>query len=197
MLYRFGRRVTYWLSLILFRMKFVNLERIPECKGFILASNHRSNFDPIFIAVKAKKAVRYMAKAELFRNPFLGWIVKNLYAFPVERGKGDSGAIQQAGDIIRDGGVLGMFPEGTRSKDGKPLRPRSGVAVIAGQTQADVLPVAVCYGEKLRFRTPVTVRYGNVIPFEELGVDPSSPSTIKAASKRIMDDIVALLGEGV
>lgn len=197
MLYSFGKVVTYWFVRLFFRMRYEGLENIPAETGFILASNHRSNFDPLFIAHKVKKPVHYMAKVELFRTFFVSFLVRNLKAFPVERGKGDGAVINTAGDIIRDGGIVGMFPEGHRSKDGKPLRARSGVAVIAAQAGADVLPCAVCFGRKLRLRTTVTVRYGKLITAEQLGAREDSPATIRAATKRIMGDIIALLEKEV
>lgn len=196
MLYGFGKMVTYWYVRILFRMRYVGLENIPKGKGFILASNHRANHDPLFIAHRVPKSIHYMAKAELFRNKFLGWLMRNINAFPVARGTGDTSALETAKSVIRSGDVLGMFPEGTRSKDGKPLRPRSGVALIAGQTGADVLPCAVCFEGKLRFRCPITVRYGKLITASELGIDSEKPSTVRAASKRIMADIIDLLEQG-
>lgn len=97
---------------------------------------------------------------------------------------------------VRSGAVLGMFPEGTRSKDGTPGKPKSGVAMIASQTNASVLPCAVCYGKELRFRTRLTIRYGPLIPYERLGFSQANaaPREIKAASRLIMDEIVRLLG---
>lgn len=195
MLYPLGKLLTYWFVHIMYRMRYEGLENIPPETGFILACNHRSFIDPLAIAHKVPKPVRYMAKAELFRIPVLGFLIRHLYAFPVARGTGDTSAIDTATRIIREGGVLGVFPEGTRSKDGKALRARSGVALIAAQTGADVLPCAVCFGERLGFRTPVTVRYGQLISSEELGVNAESRSTIKAASKLIMNRILALLDE--
>lgn len=197
MLYGFGKLVTYWYVRLFFRMRYVGLENIPRAKGFILASNHRANHDPLFIAHRVPKGIHYMAKAELFRNKLLGWILRNVNAFPVARGTGDTSAIDTAKEVIRSGDVLGMFPEGTRSRDGKPLRARSGVALIAGQTGADVLPCAICFEGRLRFRTAVTVRYGKLITVDELGIDAEKPSMVRAASKRIMADIVALLEQGV
>lgn len=197
MLFGFGRLITYWWVRIAFRMRYVGLENIPRDKGFILACNHRSYHDPLFIAHKVPQPIHYMAKAELFRTKLRNWLFRNVNAFPVSRGTGDTSAIRTAEEVIRSGDVLGIFPEGTRSKDGKPLRPRSGVALIAGQTGADVLPCAVCFeGNKLRFRIQVTVCYGKLITSEELNIDPAKPSTVRAASKRIMADIVELLDQG-
>ena len=192
-LYPLAKTVSYWLVRVLFRMRYEGLENIPKDRGFILASNHRSNFDPLFIAHKIPQQLHYMAKAELFKNPLLGWAMRRVNAFPVQRGKGDTFALEMAGQIIEKGSILGMFPEGHRSKDGTVQRPHSGIAIIAGQTGAAVLPCAVIYGKKLGFRTVVTVRYGELISREQLAADASSPSSIRNCTKRIMGDIVALL----
>ena len=179
---------------IVFSVKIEGKENIPET-GYILVANHRSNFDPLFVVSGIRAQVCFMAKAELFRIPLLGLLVRAVGAFPVERGKGDTGAIDWAIDLIRNGQVLGMFPEGTRSTSGVPLRPKSGAAIIAMKTGANLLPCAVCYGKRLGLRTPVTIRYGKLIRNEELNFTPETQSTseIKAASRLMMDRIIGLL----
>ncbi|WRS28093.1 lysophospholipid acyltransferase family protein [Oscillospiraceae bacterium MB08-C2-2] len=174
-------------------MKYEGLENVPSDQGYILVSNHRSNYDPLFIVQKLKAQMHFMAKAELFRNPFFGWILRMVNAFPIERGKGDTGALEWATRITREGRILVMFPEGSRSKDGKLGRPRSGAAVIASQTGADILPCAVSFGSKLGFRSKVVVRYGPLIKNSELALDPQVPSSVKKASQMIMERIASLL----
>lgn len=196
MVYKFCIFLCKIFVYILFRVRMEGRENIPRGKGFILACNHRTNFDPLLVAVRMPQQIHFMAKAELFqRNAALAWILRRLGAFPVERGKGDTGAIQWAEHLLRVGGVLGMFPEGTRNKDGTPGRPKSGTAMIACQTAADVLPCAVCFGDELGFRSTVTVRYGKMIAFEELGFSSTSmsPRELKEASRLIMDRVTAML----
>lgn len=198
MIYRIGWTLCIIYLHIMFRVKVVGKENIPRT-GFILASNHRSNYDPPLVAIHILQQVYFMAKAELFQKKFIGWLMRGFGAFPVERGKGDTGAIDWARGVVERGGVLGMFPEGHRSPDGKPQRPKSGTAMIAGQTKADVLPCAVCCDGPMRFRSRVTVRYGKMIHAADLGFTgaATSPREIKAASHIIMGKIVELLEEGV
>lgn len=192
MFYKFARAVVWFLFKLIYKFEFNGLENIPEKGGYILAANHRSLGDAIFIAVKVKPRIYFMAKKELFWFP-LGLIMKALGAFPVDRGNGDRGALDRADEIIRTGKILGIFPEGTRSKSGEPLRPKSGVAVIAKDTHADILPVGIHFGERLKFRSKVTVSYGKLIKFEELQLDGDSQhSAIKRASRLIMDRIIEL-----
>jgi len=192
-LYPLGKMLTHWLVIILFRMRYEGLENIPANQGFILACNHRTNFDPLFIAHKVPAQIHYMAKAELFKGRLFGWIMRGLGTFPVERGKGDAAPMDYATGLVKRGDILGMFPEGHRSKDGTPLRARSGVAMVAAQTGAGVLPCAVIYGKSLGFRCKVTVRYGKLLTNSELELDANAPSTIRRASKRVMENIVAML----
>ena len=189
-LYKFGKTVTYWLVRTLFSVSYEGLENIPPKEhGYILASNHRTNFDPLFIAHKVNGSLRFMAKIELFSNPFKSYIMHGIGAFPVDRGSGDDSAMDCAKHIIQNGGKLAMFPEGHRSKDGKPLRARNGIGMIAAATGADVLPCAVCFGKKLGFRSKVLVRYGDLIPAQKL----EETGNIRNSSKYIMSKIVKML----
>jgi len=190
--YLFAKTLCHLFIGVFYRMRYEGLDNIPKDQGFILASNHITALDPLFIAVRLKQQIHFMAKAELFKNAVTGWVLTHLNAFPVNRGKGDGTAIKEAGNRINSGGVLGMFIEGHRSGDGTPQRARSGVALIAGQTGADVLPCAVIYHKRLRFRSPVTVCYGKLIKNEQLGIDLQAPSTLRLASKSIMEDIKGL-----
>ena len=169
------------------------VENIRSGGGYMVCSNHRTNMDPLFIAQKIKPQLFFMAKQELFQNKFVGMIIKGLGAFPVERGKGDSGAIDFAVDTLKSGKVLAMFPEGTRSKDGIPQRPKSGAALVAMQTHADILPVGISFDLPLHFRSQVTIKYGEMIHFDSLGVEKGAPSEMKAVSKKVMGKIVELV----
>lgn len=200
MIYQIARAACWLFEHLAFRVKIEGKEFVPKpgARGYIVVANHRTNMDPLFLAADLPMQVRYMAKSELFeKNFFMNWLLLHLGAFPVERGKGDTSAIDLAEKIIREGGVLGMFPEGTRSPDGTLLRPKSGAAMIAMQTGADVLPCGIYFEGKLRFRSRVTVRFAPVIPFEDLGFTPgaNSPREIKAVSRRMMEAIGGLLGE--
>ncbi len=192
--YGFARGLICALFPLFFRVRFEGREHAPASGGVIVAANHVSLLDPFFLAMGLRQQVFYMAKAELFRNPLLRALLNWLGAFPVERGKGDSGAIDRSVEILRGGGVLGIFPEGTRSKDGKPLRPKSGAALIAKMTGAGILPCGIEIEGKMRLWARITVRFGPVIPNSELGLTEESPTQIKRATKRIWGEILTLSG---
>lgn len=190
---KLARVVTGFIFRIIYNLQFEGIENIPKGGGIIVCSNHRANLDPIFVAQKVKCYLRFMAKAELFKNKLIGWFLGTLGAFPVDRGKGDMTAINTAKQAIKDGDALVMFPEGTRSKDGKLLKFKSGAAMIAGQTGADILPIGISFEGKLKFRTKITIRYGKVIKNEELGFTTGTPSEIKFARNLLQERIAALI----
>ena len=124
-LYYLARFVCMTAFLLFFKLEYRGTENIPEKGPYILASNHRSNLDPILLSHKVRQRLCYMGKMELFQNPILGWALTTIGTFPVDRGSGDNSAIQQAEEVLRRGEILGIFPEGHRSKDGTPQRPKS------------------------------------------------------------------------
>lgn len=179
------------------RCTYVGKENIPKTGGFILACNHQSSFDPIALGGAGKRVVHFMAKEELFENKALGAFLTHLNAFPVVRGKGDMRAVNYAEEILRNGWVLGIFPEGTRSPDYKPMRGKSGVALIAKATGADVLPAAIYTDTEYKRGTKLTVRFGTLIKNEEFGfTDDGKSRELKDATRRIMDEITLLWEEG-
>jgi len=185
------------LSYIIYKVDYVGLENIPKDGGFIMASNHVSIVDPGFLVITCDK-VHFMAKGELFTNKFLAKFFRALNAFPVKRGNSDKSSVEYAINVIKQGKVLGVFPEGTCSDDGFPLQPKAGVSLIAKATRADVLPVAICTKNKGRLFQRVVIRIGEVIKYEDLGIsdDKRSSSELRAAARLVMDRIVALWEQG-
>ncbi len=145
---------------------------MPEQGPVILAANHLSILDPIVIGAGIRRPVSFLARADVFRLPLLSWLLPRLYAIAVERGTGDLSAIKGAIRALERGMAFGIFPEGTRSRNGRLQRLKTGVASIAFRTGSPVVPVAVVgteeawpVGRKLfRLRRPVRVVYGEPIP---------------------------------
>lgn len=190
-----------WVAVLFclrYKITYIGRENIPQDGGFIIACNHQSGVDPIILGRGVKRTIHFMAKEELFENEALGIFIKHLNAFPVRRGQGDTTAVEFAEDIVRNGYVLGIFPEGTRSKDFKPARGKSGTALIAKMTGADVLPVSIYTSDRYKKGTRLTVRFGKLIKNEEFGFteEPHSAKELKDATKRIMGDITSLWEEG-
>lgn len=179
-------------------VEYVGLENIPKVGGFILASNHINALDPVYIALAIEnRQVHYMGKKELFEKPVVRYFLKKFNGFPVVRGGADSEALDYAARLVKEGYIFGIFPEGTRSKTFKPAKAKSGIARIALAANADILPVSIYNCDDMKKHTKLTVRFGEVIPFEELQLNEESDRTaFKAAADYIMDKIVALWGEG-
>ncbi len=183
--------------LILLGLRRKGLENFPREGGVILASNHVSNWDPLAVAVAVNRPVHFMAKEELFNIRFLGTLLKNVNSFPVKRGTADRKAIRQALDILNDGEVLGIFPEGTRSTTGEQ-KAQMGVAMIALKSGRPVVPVA-CVGtnRKIPFgwSKSFEVRIGKPIYPEGGPHVRLSTSEMEAFSEEIMDKIIQLFSE--
>lgn len=124
-------------------MKVHNKENLPKEGRVVICCNHTSMKDPILISLAHNRMVRYMAKAELFQNKFVSFVISNLGAFPVQRGRGDTGALDVAKSILEKEGVLGIFIEGTRSKDGKLGQPKPGAVMLAYEAMLQFFPCAL------------------------------------------------------
>ena len=195
MFYNICKAICMFAFRIWYKIEYTGKENVPNGGGYILICNHLSNLDPIILAGGLKEPIHYMAKAELFKNAFLAFIFKHVNAFPVERGKGDTSAIDNSVKLIAESKIVGIFPEGTRSKDGKPQRPKSGAALVAKMTGADVLPCGIIYENKGKFRSKVTVNIGTVIPHEMLGfTEEQNARELKGATKIMFGTVLSLIG---
>ncbi len=172
------------------RFKFTNAKKIPKEGRYIIASNHISGLDPIMIGIGQKRCIRFMAKAELFRSAFPRWLFTKLGAFPVERGKGDWDSINNAKQMIDNGDAIGIFIEGTRSKTGELLRPKSGAVLLAYQMDCKIVPASITYkGEKRRMFSRIYVSFGDPVSTQELGITTGAPREYREASRLLMEKI--------
>ena len=189
--YKFGRCVCSVVFKPFYRYKYINKNSIKDDKAYIIACNHISNSDPVLLGIGQKRTVNYMAKAELFNNKFLAKLITALGAFPVDRGSGDGKAINTADELLNSGELVAIFIEGTRSKTGEFLRPRSGVSIIAHATNTPVIPVCITAVSKHLFAKRI-IHYGEPITPQELGLIDGTPKEYREASRRIMEKIAAL-----
>jgi 1-acyl-sn-glycerol-3-phosphate acyltransferase len=176
----------------LYRLRARGLEHLPE-GGFVLAANHTSNFDPwpLGIPLLPNRQLRFMAKAELF-NPLLAPILRAGGAFKVRRGEGDVEAMRTAVELVRDGEIVVMFPEGTRQTKGlvkkRTARPHTGAARIALAADAPLVPAAISGTDRLLRLGPLRVAYGPPLDLSDLeGQDQKTAASV--ATKRLMTKI--------
>ncbi len=192
-IYVVGRILVIPIFKLLFFYKVNGKKNLPKKGPYIVCSNHLSNYDPVFLALTQKRQIYYMAKAELFKNRFFSWLIRKLGAFPVERGAGDGKAINEAEQVVNDGRLLGIFIEGTRSKTGEFLRPKSGAAIIAQQMNVPVIPVCIIpKNKKVKVFQKVTISWGKPMSVEELGLKNGGGEEYRRASRMIMDEIKKL-----
>ena len=133
-----------WVPIRLFYpLKVIGKKNLPKNQGYIFACNHFSNLDPIIINIQLNKKIRYLAKKELFKNKFMAWIMKQLGSFPVDRDKTEVSTVKFALNTLKNGEVLGVFPEGTRNKSGTNALQeiKSGTIVFAGKADVPIVPV--------------------------------------------------------
>ncbi len=192
-LYRCIRSVVCVVIRFMFRIKVVGKENIPKDGAFLLCSNHTSMLDiPLLVALFPRQ-INFMAKKELFSFPPLKWLFSAMGAFPVDRGGRDIGAIRHSCAIIKNGDVLGVFPEGTRYRDCLPPREvKSGSSFIALKTGADVLPVAIYKEKGTHPLRRVTVRIGEVIKSSDLCEGKPTKENISLVSSKLHKAITEL-----
>ena len=128
---------------VLFKVRVEGLENVPESGGVILASNHLSVSDSFFLPLVLKRRVTFVAKAEYFEQKRTAWFFKLMGQIPVKRGGGTAAAraLDSARDVIEAGGVFGIYPEGTRTRTGRLHRGHTGVARLALQCNAPMVPI--------------------------------------------------------
>lgn len=186
--YGLGRMLCRILYYGLFRLSVHGRDHIPEQGPVILCSNHISNLDPPLVGLPLSRRVHFMAKAELFKIPILGYLIGAVGAFPVKRGGVSKESIKTALTLLRQGNVLGIFPEGTRrGQDGAAKR---GAASLALRSNAKVVPVAIIGRYKLFSK--LAIYYGEPLDLSDCKDEEGNPSP-DVATEQIMSAIQALL----
>ena len=177
-----------------YRLRSIGVENIPQT-GCILASNHTAFSDVLIISAAAERQVRYMAKKELFRIPLLSQLITGLGAYPVNRGGADVGSIKRTIQMLEEGELIGIFPQGHRygKQDPRTTPVKGGIGMIAYHTKAAVIPAFV---DSKRGKTGAfqknTVIFGRPIPFEELGFENGGAKEYQQVSEKIFAAVCAL-----
>lgn len=175
---------------LMYRVRVKGVEHIPQNGSAVLCANHISNLDPLLIGSALKRPVHFMAKEEIFRISWIGAFIRKLHAFPVKRGQLDRYALKHALSVLREGSMLGIFPEGTRSKTGELGDAHSGAALMALKTSSPIIPIAIV-GPYRPFR-PVYVIFGT--PIDVMQVDETAHVNDRGQiiTQLMMDEIHAL-----
>lgn len=196
-----------WLSFralyrFYFHWRVYNPERVPLEGPVILASNHTSYIDPPLVGAALHRAINYLAREDLFRFPVLGRVLHHWQAVPVDREGGGARGLKAILDRLLAGGAIILFPEGTRSRDGKLQPARSGIGLTVIKSAAPVIPVRVfgtfqAYGRHMRFPRPrrIVVKFGRPMNFERLRVEAKhcSKPRLKEIYQQVADEIMAAI----
>jgi 1-acyl-sn-glycerol-3-phosphate acyltransferase len=185
---------------LLFGMQVVGSEVVPRTGGLLVASNHISELDPPIVGMAIPRTVFFMAKAELFRTRFGSFWLGKLGAFPVVRQQVDRDALRRAEKLVRAGGAVAIFPEGTRSTDGSMLPAKGGIGLLAIRCGVPILPVRVSGTDRplkaTLGRPPVEVRFGAPIPVERIR-SVERENGFRAIASLVMEAVACLgLEEG-
>lgn len=188
--YSFAKSVVYGVLKPIYRMEVIGKENLPKDGGVLLCINHINNFDPPIVGIVAPRPIHFMAKEELFSVPVLGRLLPHLNAFPVKRGMSDREALRKGLKVLKEGHVLGLFPEGTRSKSGELGKGLAGAGFFALRTDAAVVPCAIIGPYKAFSKLKIV--YGKPINIQEYRENKASA---EETTQVIMDAIRELITE--
>lgn len=155
---------------LVYRLEVYGKENIPKDNNFIVAANHLSTLDPPLVCAVMDRCVAYMAKKELFENPFMCWWLNWLGAFAVDREKLGVSTIKTVKNLKQTDWVLGIFPQGTRQEAGEISNITKGFASLAKSTKCGILPVGITGTQEVKripFTGKIIVRIGKVIPYSD------------------------------
>ncbi|MDQ6631332.1 MAG: 1-acyl-sn-glycerol-3-phosphate acyltransferase [Verrucomicrobiota bacterium] len=202
--YFFGWLFFRALFAVYFRWRVFHPERVPQKGSVILASNHASYLDPPLVGAGLKRDINYLARESLFRFPMIGKLLLSWNSVPVDREGGGAAGLRKILERLQAGGAVILFPEGTRTRDGKSQPARSGIGLAVIKSTASVVPVRTfgtfeAYGRHLKFPRPyrVAVKYGVPMSFAELRAEARicSKLRLKEIYQQIADEIMAAISQ--
>ncbi|MFQ5781136.1 MAG: lysophospholipid acyltransferase family protein [Nitrospiria bacterium] len=166
MLYKIAHLLVYILARVFFRLAVIGADNVPKEGGVIVAANHNSYFDIPLLGCSLFRRADNIAKSELFRNRVIAALFRALGGFPVRRGRIDRSAITEAVKRLKAGRLLALYPEGTRSKDGRLQPPKPGVGLIVVRAGVKVVPAYIHGTHPVRPFRPVTIIFGKPLDFK-------------------------------
>lgn len=194
MLYDFSKLVVGTFFRVFYRVNIIGLENIPD-DGALLCPNHYSIMDPMLVAVSMPRKIKFMAKYELFKIPLLGWFLRKVGTYPVKRGEPDLFSIKNTLKLLKGKELVGLFPEGTRMKNGKLGVANPGVALFSIKSGKPVIPVAI--SGRYRIFSKITLNFGQPIDFSEFKKEKMGNEDYYNLSQIVMKHIEQLKeGEG-
>jgi 1-acyl-sn-glycerol-3-phosphate acyltransferase len=202
--YRLGWILFRALYAVYFRWRTFNTDRVPQTGAVILASNHASFLDPPLVGSALRRPINYLARESLFRFPGIGALLRSWNSVPVDRDGGGAAGLKGILDRLLAGGGIILFPEGTRTRDGRLQPARSGIGLVVVKSDALVVPVRVygtfkAFGRHRKFPRPyrVAVKFGEPMRFEKLRAEAKNcpKARLKEIYQEIADEIMAAIAQ--
>ena len=187
-----------------FRWRAFNAERVPLTGPVILACNHESFIDPPLVGAALTREINYLARENLFRFPVLGAVLRSWHVVPVNREGGGAKGLKAILDRLLTGGAIILFPEGTRTRDGRLQPARAGIGLTVIKSSAPVVPARVfgtfrAYGRHMHFPCPrrVAVKFGRPMLFGELRAEANtcSKDRLKRIYQQVADELMSEIGK--
>ncbi len=173
--YTFARTLCWAFCKVCFKYKTIDIKNVPKKGAFILVSNHQSFLDPLFCAVAIRRKMNYLARDTLFKNRLFGWLLHSLYVTPLRMEQADLAAMKTIINELRSGEAVLLYPEGTRTSDGRITPFKPGLGLLCRRGNAAILPMLVegafeCWPRHKKLFSigkKITVRYGTPISAEQ------------------------------
>ncbi|WP_280768837.1 lysophospholipid acyltransferase family protein [Salipaludibacillus daqingensis] len=165
MVYKIIFFIIHCLSHVRYRLKVRGVENIPE-GSVIIAMNHQAAWDPLLVGTHTPRKLHIMAKESLFANKWLGWIITEMGAFPVNREKADVKSLRHSLKLLKEGHIFSLFIEGSRSLTNDMQQPKKGVGFIVSKSGAPVVPTFIDGTSNKKWFSKATVTFGKPISFE-------------------------------
>jgi len=199
MLYWYTQIVLYIICKILFRHEVTGVENLPKHGAFIIASNHQSHLDPPIVTISIGRKAHYMAKTELFGTRLGNFFFTGVSCIRVRRGGVDRSALKESLAVLKKGGVIAIFPEGTRSKNGRLGPAKAGAALFAFNTGVPVIPMfidgsgrALAPGRSFISITKIKAKFGKRLYAPRIAEGSSKRQAYQNFADRIMEEIANL-----
>ena len=185
LLYKIGRFILGPIFKLYYNPKIIGKENIPSKGAILIVGNHKHLYDQCLTIISTKRGIHYMAKKEYFDNKKVAWFFKGTGCIRVDRSKKDSKSVELALSVLRDNGVIGLFPEGTRNRTKEILLPfKFGAVSMAKKTDAYLVPFGITGDYKFRSKN-LTIEYGK--PFKV------SDMELEEANKKLYNEVKRLI----
>ena len=190
MLYSVLRFIINIILRIFYRIEVVGNNTVESDKAYIVASNHRNNLDPLLVIITFnKRKIHYIAKKELFENKILKFILDRTYVISLDRNKNDLGALKESLKVLKDGEILGIFPQGTRVSSIEDDTSKAGIGMFAMRTNTSVIPVSIVAENNYKLFSKIKIIYHDLYTVPEQLMTEKNNEGYIAVSNEVMQII--------